>query len=222
MDNEWFTESPPRAQIRRSHYPGARNSLPSSCRRPKTPSYDYRYPLSDRKAIKIQRSVIPAKIHQIVNSDIPAPRFLYGSGLSGSGVNRSKSRIDRGAAWIDENIKLSMAAYEIEKNAPVSFDCPDPGNTEDVKAVILGAWEGKDDLGAAIKFTFRENNTVVGRRKGREAGTKKYIICGRDVHWTTKSGANLVATVQEDKTSLEGKWHYGELSGVFAVEPCKE
>ncbi len=137
-------------------------------------------------------------------------------------LNSSKSGIDLGAAWIDENIKFNMAAYEIEKNASVSFDCPEPGNTEDVKAVILGEWEGKDDLGAAIKFTFCENNTVIGRRKGRDAGTKKYIICGRDVHWTTKSGANLVATVQEDKTSMKGKWNYGELSGVFAVERMKE
>ncbi|MCP4690704.1 MAG: hypothetical protein GY859_21805 [Desulfobacterales bacterium] len=175
-----------------------------------------------------KRSGILCKIARRLNTDVP---FLYRGGRRQNIVARkkirnlvdgSKSRIDLGAAWIDEVVKFNIAAFEIEKKARISVDCTDPGDVEAVKAVILGAWEGKDDWGAAVSFTFKEDDSVISLRTGSTTSTTKYIICGQDVHWATERGAKVVASVGEGKESLEGEWRFGTYSGKFTLAAMKQ
>ena len=109
-------------------------------------------------------------------------------------------------------------AFEIEQNIAVTVDCPEPGDTKAVKAAILGSWQGKDDWGATIKATFKDNNTVTGSRTGSTGGTRKFVICGPDIYWEAKSGAKLFVTLTNDIDSLDGKWNYSSYSGNFTLK----
>jgi len=170
-----------------------------------------------------KRAEMLCKIARQINMDVP---FFYRGGRRQHIVARKKIngltdisgiRINLATAWIDEKIRFNMKAFEIEKNASVSFDCPDPGDTEAVKSIILGAWKGKDDWGATIKATFKSNDTVTGSRTGNAGGTRKYLICGSDIHWEANSGAKLLVTVMDDKDRLDGKWNYTSYSGKFTL-----
>jgi len=170
-----------------------------------------------------KRAVLLCAIARLINTDIP---FFYRGGRRQHIVARKKIgdmtdisgiRMNLATAWIDEKVRFNMKAFEIEKNASVSFDCPDPGDTETVKSIILGSWKGKDDWGATIKTTFKDNGTVTGSRTGSTGGTRKYLICGSDIHWEANSGAKLVVTVTDDKDSLDGKWNYSSYSGKFTL-----
>jgi len=170
-----------------------------------------------------KRKDLWCKIIRTLNRDVP---FLYRGGRRFHIVTRKKIRdimgtpgimVDFSTAWLDEKIRFNMKAFQIEKNASVAFDCPDPGDTEKVKSIILGSWQGKDNWGATIKATFKDNDTVTGSRTGSTGGTRKYLICGSDIHWATNSGAKLVVTVTDDKDHLEGKWNYSSYDGKFTL-----
>jgi len=170
-----------------------------------------------------KRVVMLCKIARQINIDVP---FFYRGGRRQHIVARKKIkdltdiseiRINLATAWIDEAVKFNSKAFEIEQNIAVSVDCPDPGDTEAVKAIILGSWEGKDDWGATIKAIFKDNSTVTGSRTGSTGGTRKYVICGPDIHWEALSGAKLVVTLTEDNDSLNGKWNYSLYSGNFTL-----
>jgi 4-phytase/acid phosphatase/peptide/nickel transport system substrate-binding protein len=164
-----------------------------------------------------------------LNRDVP---ILYRGGRRYHVVTRKKIRdmmetsgftIDLAAAWMDETVKFNQAAHKIEQNASVAdFDCPEPGDVEAVKAIVQGSWKGKDDMGATIKATFKENDTVTSSRTGRPEITKKYMVCGPEIHWTASGGANIRLTVTEDENSLEGMWKFGELSGKFTLARAEE
>jgi hypothetical protein len=131
--------------------------------------------------------------------------------------------VDLASAWMDENVKFNTAAYTIEQNAATAdFDCPDPGDTERVKTVVLGSWVGKDNWGATIKATFNADDTVVGGRKGNIAAPRKFIICGPEIHWRSKNGATIVVTVSEDHKMLEGRWEYASYTGTFTLAPHRK
>jgi hypothetical protein len=131
--------------------------------------------------------------------------------------------VDLASAWLDEKIKFNTAAYKIEQDAAVEeFDCPDPGDTERVKAIILGSWQGKDDWGAAIKASFKDDGTVTGSRTGSSGGTRKYVICGSEVHWSSKNGATIIVSVSEEKKQLDGRWKFASYSGNFTLTPMKQ
>jgi len=169
-----------------------------------------------------KRDAIWCQIVRQLNSDVP---FLYRGGRRFHIVTRKKIRnmmdtpgftVDLASAWIDENIKFNIAAYEIEKTASGSFECTDPGDTKAVKAAILGKWEGKDDWGATLNMTFKENNTVTGSRTGSNEATSKYIICGPNVLWETKNGARVTITAVGD--NLKGAWKKGGYSGTITMQ----
>jgi len=161
-----------------------------------------------------KRAVLLCAIAMLINTDIP---FFYRGGRRQHIVARKKIgdmtdisgiRMNLATAWIDEKVRFNMKAFEIEKNASVSFDCPDPGDTETVKSIILGSWKGKDDWGATIKTTFKDNGTVTGSRTGSTGGTRKYLICGSDIHWEAKVYLNEntigLGFVQKNKFALSG------------------
>jgi hypothetical protein len=89
---------------------------------------------------------------------------------------------------------------------------------EAVKAAILGAWKGKDHWGAAIKATFNANYMVTGSRSGSSGGTRRYFICGPEIHWGAKSGSRIVVSYSDDPNRLDGKWTYSFYSGQFTFK----
>jgi len=170
-----------------------------------------------------KRAEMLRQIARKINLDVP---FFYRGGRRQHIVARKKImdltdiseiKINLVTAWIDEAVKFNSKAFEIEQNIAVSVDCPDPGDTKAVKAIILGSWEGKDDWGATIEVMFKDNSTVTGSRTGSTGGTRKYVICGPDIHWEALSGAKLVVTLTEDNDSLNGKWNYSLYSGNFTL-----
>jgi hypothetical protein len=173
-----------------------------------------------------QRADIWCKITRQINRDVP---ILYRGGRRFHVVARKKIKnmmdtpgfmIDLSRAWLDEKIKFNMAAYEIEQNAStVDFDCPDPGDTEAVKAIILGAWKGKDDWGGTLNFRFKDDDMVTGMRSGGYDLTGKYLICGPKVIWRTKSGAQIIVTVTDEK--LAGTFEKGGYGGTIKIERDK-
>ena len=76
----------------------------------------------------------------------------------------------------------------------------------------------KDDWGATIKATFKDNDTVTGGRTGSSGGTRKYVICGPEVYWEARSGARIVVSLSDNANILNGKWNYSSYSGVFNLE----
>lgn len=170
-----------------------------------------------------KRTGILCEIVRKINREVP---FFYRGGRRQHIVARKKImnltnpaelRMNLATAWIDDNVRFNLKAFEIEKSSVLSFDCPDPGDTAAVKAVILGAWEGKDDWGATIKVEFKDNDTLSGSRTGSTGGTTKYLICGPEVHWETKSGARIFVTVAKGRDNLDGAWKYTSYAGKFTL-----
>ena len=164
------------------------------------------------------------RIIRQLNGDVP---FLYRGGRRFHYVTRKKVMnmmdtpglmVDLASAWLDETIKFNPVAYQIEQEAVVGdVDCPEPGDTERIKTIALGTWEGKDNWGASIKATFNADGTVVGGRKGNVAAARKFIICGSSIHWTSKSGANVMVTVPDAGGPLTGQWEYASYTGQFTL-----
>jgi len=169
-----------------------------------------------------KRNDIWCKIIRQLNRDVP---FLYRGGRRFHIVARKKIRdmmdtpgfmVDLSTAWLDETVKFNMAAFEIEKNASVvDFDCPEPGDTDAVQAILLGSWNGKDSWGGKLKFNFKKDNTVTGTRSGGYNLKGNYIICGKKVRWRSNTGALITMTVLTDK--LEGTFEKGGYDGTITM-----
>jgi len=176
-----------------------------------------------------RRDDLWCQIVKRLNGDVP---LLYRGGRRFHYVARKKIRevmatpgfmVDLASAWLDEKVKFNMAAYEIEKNAAVDdFDCPDPGDTDHVKTVVLGSWEGKDNWGATIQATFNADGTVVGGRKGKIGDPRKFVICGEKIHWRSKNGATVVVAVSDNSGQLNGQWEYASYLGEFTLTQVKK
>jgi 4-phytase/acid phosphatase/peptide/nickel transport system substrate-binding protein len=171
-----------------------------------------------------RRDEIMCRVVRRVNTDVP---FFYRGGRRQHIVARKRiqdlmdpsgMRLNLATAWIDDKVKFNTAAFAIEKDSVVALECLDSGDTGVVKAAILGAWEGKDDWGATIKATFKADDTVTGGRTGSTGGTRKYLICGPEIHWEAVSGARIVVALTDDRETLDGKWTYASYSGTFVLK----
>lgn len=170
-----------------------------------------------------KRHEIWCKIVQRLNSDVP---FIYRGGRRFHYVARKKIRdmtespgfsMDLASAWLDERIRFNMAAYKIEQEAVVEeFDCPDPGDIEATKAMLLGPWKGTDSWGGTLQFTFNEDDTVAGTRSGGSNLKGNYIICGNQARWKSNSGALVTMTILKDK--LEGTFERGGYGGTIEMQ----
>ncbi|MCP4691402.1 MAG: hypothetical protein GY859_25385 [Desulfobacterales bacterium] len=125
--------------------------------------------------------------------------------------------VNLATAWIDENIRFNLLAFEIEKQSALPFDCSDPGDVDAIKAFVRGAWIGKDDWGATLKMVFNDDGTVTGSRTGGGEKTTKYIICGPKIFM--RGRADVTMTVVGDK--LEGAWEISQYRGTFTMERKK-
>jgi len=169
-----------------------------------------------------RRDDLFCRIVKQLNSDAP---FLYRGGRRFHYVARKKIRdmmdtpgfmLDLASAWMDEKIKFNTAAYDIEQKAAVEeFDCPDPGNVEATKAMLLGSWKGKDSWGGTLQLTFNENDTVVGTRSGGYNLKGNFTICGKLARWKSNSGALVTMTVLPDR--LEGTFERGGYGGTISM-----
>ena len=158
-----------------------------------------------------------------LNGDVP---FIYRGGRRFHYVARKKIRdmmgtpgimVDLASAWLDEKIRFNTAAYAVEQEAAVEeFDCPDPGDVETTKAMLLGPWKGKDSWGGTLQFTFNEDDTVVGTRSGGYNLKGNYAICGKMAQWRSNTGAIVKMTVYSDK--LEGTFERGGYGGTIKMQ----
>jgi len=166
-----------------------------------------------------KRNEILCKIAWQLNYDVPffyrgGRRYYVVSKRKLKGMNMPGAMINLSAAWIDEKVKFNMAAYQIEQSASVvEFDCPEPGDVEAVRKVILGTWTGKDNWGATLTATFKQDGTVTGNRSGSSKKTSKYIICGSKVLW----GVVAKVTVALNEGKLLGHWEKSEYRGDFVL-----
>jgi 4-phytase/acid phosphatase/peptide/nickel transport system substrate-binding protein len=170
-----------------------------------------------------RRDDLRCRIIRQLNQDVP---FLYRGGRRFHVVAKKKIMnmmdspgfmIDLSSAWLDEKIKFNATAFQIEeKAAVVDIDCPEPGNTEAVKKMILGSWKGKDSWGGTLTYTFKKDNTVTGTRSGGYNLKGKYIICGTNVIWRSNTGALISMTVLSDK-QLKGTFQKGAYGGTISA-----
>ena len=168
----------------------------------------------------VRRDELLCKIAALINRDIP---FFYRGGRRYHLLARKKIqdltevagvKVNLSTAWIDEKVNFNPKAFAIEKAAAVpAIDCPDPGDTAAVKAMVLGTWEGKDNWGASLTISFHENDTVTGRRTGSDERTSRYVICGQRVF--IRGGASVEVTVKGDV--LAGKWEKAGYEGLFEL-----
>lgn len=129
-------------------------------------------------------------------------------------TDTSGVKVNLSTAWIDETVNFNPKAFAIEQAAAMpAIDCPDPGDTEAIKAMVRGTWEGKDNWGATLKITFHENDTATGQRTGSNERTYKYIICGEQIF--VRGGSAVTINVQEDL--LVGQWEKGGYIGTFEL-----
>ncbi len=167
------------------------------------------------------RNKILCQIAALINEEIP---FFYRGGRRYTILARKKIRnliddsygnVNLATAWIDETINFNVAAYTIEQNAAIpEIDCQNPGDPDAVRAFVEGSWEGKDDWGAEIRLTFKENDIVTGQRTGSTPQTGKYIICGEKIFM--KGRAEVELSIINDK--LEGNWKKSGYTGNFTLE----
>ena len=173
-----------------------------------------------------KRDELLCEIINRLNSDVP---FLYRGGRRFHYVARKKIRnmmespgftVDLASAWLDEKIKFNMAAYKIEQDAAVEeFDCPDLGDVEATKAMLLGPWKGKDSWGGTLQLTFNEDDTVVGTRSGGYNLKGNFSICGNKAQWRSNTGAIVKMTVFADR--LEGTFERGGYGGTIEMQRDK-
>ncbi len=169
-----------------------------------------------------KRDKILCKIVKQLNDDAV---ILYRGGRRRNIITRKKIRditdvsgvkVNLSTAWIDEDIRFNMLAFEIEKKAEVPFECAEPGDVEAVKGIILGAWKGTDSLGGTMELSFNKDNMVIGQRSGGYNLEGKYLICGAKVMWRAATGAMLTLTLSDNK--LEGTFKKGAISGTLRLE----
>lgn len=168
-----------------------------------------------------KRESLLCQIARKLNQDVP---IVYRGGRRYHIVTRKKIKdmmespgfnIDLATAWMDETVNFNSAAYAIEQNASVAeFECPDPGDVEPIKKMILGAWKGKDSWGATITMKFKEDDTVDLHRTGGNGKTVPYTICSPKVYFQGR--ASIVMTPAPDK--MEGIWEKGDLKGDIHLE----
>jgi 4-phytase/acid phosphatase/peptide/nickel transport system substrate-binding protein len=124
--------------------------------------------------------------------------------------------VDLASAWLDEEIKFNVAAHKIEKAAVIpDFDCPDPGDVEATRAMLVGAWKGKDSWGGKLDVRFTEADTVMGTRSGGYELNAKFTICGPTIRFRTKRGTLVSLTIQGD--ALDGTFERGGYGGTIEM-----
>ena len=163
-----------------------------------------------------KRRGVLCRIARQLNRDV---HLIYRGGRRYHVITRKKIKdmmastgftIDLASAWFDEQIKFNVAAYAIEQNVSFAeFECPDPGDVEAVKALILCAWKGKDSWGATITMNFKANDTVDLLRTGGSGKTVSYTICSPKVYFQNR--ARIEITPVDGR--LEGVWTKGNLQG---------
>jgi hypothetical protein len=185
------------------------------------PVMDEMLDLQRRETNPEKRRDLLCRISALLNQDVP---LIYRGGRRYHIIARKKIidlvdidgiKLNLSTAWIDELVNFNPLAYEIEQKSSVSFECPDPGDTEAIKAVVVGDWHGKDDWGAAITASFSADGMVVSQRKGSNQRENKYIICGSKIFWEA-GDAKVLITLKERK--LEGYWEKAGYKGSFILE----
>ena len=171
------------------------------------------------------RKTMLCKVAKLINDDAV---ILYRGGRRRHVIARKKIRnitdvsgvsVNLATAWIDENIKFNMLAYQIEQKAEIPFDCPDPGDVESIKAQIVGSWQGTDDWGGTLQLRFTRDDKVVGTRSGGYNLSGAYMICGPSITWRSATGARLVLRLSGNK--LEGTFKKGAYGGTILLEKAQ-
>jgi hypothetical protein len=116
---------------------------------------------------------------------------------------------------MDESVKINKKAYEIEQQSKApEIDCPDPGDVDAIKRIVVGTWEGKDDWGKTIRFTFEGEGVVTGVREGSVPRKGKYAICKNKIFFSG-GGTRIVISVSADE--LIGQWEKTGYTGNFTL-----
>ena len=154
-----------------------------------------------------KREEILCDIAELLNQDVPffyrgGRRFHIISSQKIMDIRNSGEMVDLSLAWIKG--RKDNPFGDRNEQAAKSIDCPDPGDTDAVKANILGAWKGKDSWGGTLTYNFKQDNLVTGTHSGGYDVSGEYIICGKKVIWRSKNGALVTMTVLDDK--LEGNF----------------
>jgi ABC-type transport system substrate-binding protein len=166
------------------------------------------------------RSRLMCQISSRINQDVPV---YYRGGRRYHIIAKKKLidivdidgiKLNLASAWIDDPVKFNTLAYEFEQQSSVDFDCPDPGDTEAVKAVLVGDWQGKDDWGASITASFFLDGRVVSQRKGSNQRENKYLICGSKIFWKA-AGTKVLVTLKENE--IDGFWEKAGYKGNFTL-----
>ena len=89
--------------------------------------------------------------------------------------------------------------------------------TEAVKAVLAGAWNGKDSWGGTLVLNFNKENKVTGTRSGGYDLRANYTICGSKVIWRSNNGTLVTMTVVNDH-QLEGTFERGGYGGTISMD----
>jgi 4-phytase/acid phosphatase/peptide/nickel transport system substrate-binding protein len=186
-----------------------------------SPEMDELLNLQRQETNSVRRNKLLCQISSRINQDVP---MYYRGGRRYHIIAKKKiidvveiggMKLNLASAWIDDPVKFNTLAYQIEQKSTVDFDCPDPGDTEAVRAILVGEWRGKDDWGAEITATFFQDGRVVSKRKGSNQRENKYLICGSNIFW--KAGvAKVLVTLIDDK--VEGYWEKAGYVGNFVLE----
>lgn len=171
----------------------------------------------------LKRDQVLCDIIRSLNRDVP---FLYRGGRRYHFVARKKIRammdspgfsVDLATAWLDEDVKFNTAALKIEKAAVVpEFDCPDAGDFEATRALLLGSWSGKDSWGGKLEMHFNPDDTVTGNRSGGYNLNAKYNICGSSVRFRSNTGTLVNLTITGD--TMGGTFQRGTYDGTIKME----
>jgi len=165
-----------------------------------------------------KREEILCDIAEILNEDVPffyrgGRRFHIISSQKVMDIRNSGEMVDLSLAWIKG--RKDNPFGDRNEQAAKTIDCPDPGDTDAVKAIILGVWKGKDSWGGSLTYNFRPDNLVTGTHSGGYDVSGEYIICGTKVIWRSKNGALVTMTVLDDK--LEGNFKKGSYGGTISM-----
>ncbi|MGD9308210.1 MAG: ABC transporter substrate-binding protein [Desulfosarcina sp.] len=184
------------------------------------PEMDDLLEMQRRETDPEMRNRLMCEISALINQDIP---IYYRGGRRYHIIAKKKIidivdvagiKLNLASAWIDYPVKFNTLAYEFEQQSGIDFECPDPGDTDAVKAELVGDWQGKDDWGAEITATFFQDDRVVSQRKGSNQRENKYLICGSKIFW--KAGvATVFVTLNGNK--IEGYWEKAGYKGNFVL-----
>lgn len=169
-----------------------------------------------------KRKEILCDIAELLNQDVPffyrgGRRFHIISSQKVMDIRSSGEMVDLSLVWIKGRKDNPFGGRN--EQAAKTIDCPDPGDTDAVKAIIIGAWKGKDSYGGTLKLNFIEDDIVSGTRNGGNEVTGKYIICGKKIILRMKTGTLVTITVSSDE--LKGNFKRGGYSGTLTMERDK-